>query len=377
MERIAILHFTAPPAIGGVESVLAAQAIALRGAGIPVRIIAAEQTNLPDVERVVIPDLHPSRAAEPADLDRLLREALTGCTACWVHNAFTVYLHPPLTAALCRLAAEVPIRWVAWCEDVSAASAFWSGEAPLLPRRLRHVAISDQRRRDLARHHGVPEHEVTVISPPLSSPWPALGADARSILGGAGWAPGEPLIVIPSKLLPHKNLPYAVRAVAGLLADDFTPTLIITGAASPHEEDVSACLAGELHGLAASLQVPLGIPGTRSALTRHAMHDLLLAADVAFLPSLEEGFGLPILEALALRVPLVCSNIPVFHDVAGDSALFADPMRPDDGTRVLAQALNSAAARRRRQILASAGRFAREVVALAREGSVAFRGQGE
>ncbi|TWU01349.1 glycosyltransferase family 4 protein [Neorhodopirellula pilleata] len=47
-------------------------------------------------------------------------------------------------------------------------------------------------------------------------------------------------------------------------------------------------------------------------------------------PSFQEGFGLPCLEAHSFRCPLVCSDIPVFHEVAGGAALFFDPHLPTD-----------------------------------------------
>lgn len=57
---------------------------------------------------------------------------------------------------------------------------------------------------------------------------------------------------------------------------------------------------------------------------------LYVQASVVVFPSLYEGFGLPAVEAMAAGTPLVCSDIPVLHEVAGDAALFASPERPEE-----------------------------------------------
>jgi glycosyltransferase involved in cell wall biosynthesis len=51
---------------------------------------------------------------------------------------------------------------------------------------------------------------------------------------------------------------------------------------------------------------------------------------VVVFPTLYEGFGLPAVEAMAAGTPLVCSDIPVLHEVAGNAALFASPERPEE-----------------------------------------------
>lgn len=56
-------------------------------------------------------------------------------------------------------------------------------------------------------------------------------------------------------------------------------------------------------------------------------------------PSLMEGFGLPVLEALVHGCPVICSDIPVFHEIVGDSAIYFNPVDTDDLRKKLAQVL--------------------------------------
>src|SRR5579872_1585422 len=142
-QRVAIIHFTGPPAIGGIESTISAQADALHEAGVGVRVITGVASQVAKVENVVIPALHPADHHVAAERQRLetgfpdpehalvraiaseIGDLLRDCSACWAHNAFTVYLNPFLTVALWRRATLRPdLSWVAWCEDLTGTSAF-------------------------------------------------------------------------------------------------------------------------------------------------------------------------------------------------------------------------------------------------------------
>ena len=74
--------------------------------------------------------------------------------------------------------------------------------------------------------------------------------------------------------------------------------------------------------------------GTESGLPERVVADLYAVADVLFLPSRDEGFGIPALEAGLRRLPIVCSDLLALRDVAGDAALY---ISPDDAPDAVAQ----------------------------------------
>jgi glycosyltransferase involved in cell wall biosynthesis len=72
------------------------------------------------------------------------------------------------------------------------------------------------------------------------------------------------------------------------------------------------------------------------------LRELYAGARATIVPSLAEGFGLPVLEAQRSGCPVVCSDIPVFREIAGDAAVFFDPTKPDQLGEALAHACEPA-----------------------------------
>jgi len=121
-------------------------------------------------------------------------------------------------------------------------------------------------------------------------------------------------ILCLSTLHPHKNLDRLVRAFAGVDRPDFH--LVIAG------------LRGFFTARLEALIPALGV-GDRVRITgwlrREEVRELLRTAWAVIQPSTFEGFGLPVLEAMAAGVPLACSDIPPFREIAGGFVEMFDP----------------------------------------------------
>jgi glycosyltransferase involved in cell wall biosynthesis len=205
---------------------------------------------------------------------------------------------------------------------------------PAAARRSHRIIVdAGSTRRELASHLRTPEGKVDVV--PLGvTPAPPV-EPARDVRERLGLGDGPILLSVSAKR-PHKNLMRLLDAVA-LLED--RPVLVIPGYPTPHE--------AELRSRAAALGVRAVFP----AWVPPADLEGLYAEAAAFVfPSLGEGFGLPVLEAMARGVPVACSDRSSLPEVAGDAAVLFDPFDP----RAIAAAITRAVADAER--LRAAGR---------------------
>ncbi len=176
----------------------------------------------------------------------------------------------------------------------------------------RVIADSDATREDLVELLGVPPGKIDVVAlaanAPGVTPTPERELRRRLELGD------RPLLFSASAKRRHKNLVLLLDAHA-LLGDD-RPLLVLPGYATDHEAELRAHAA------------ELGIAGDVRFLGWVGGGDLegLYAASTAFVfPSLCEGFGLPVLEAMQRGLPVACSGASALAEVAGDAALLFDP----------------------------------------------------
>lgn len=130
---------------------------------------------------------------------------------------------------------------------------------------------------------------------------------------------GRPVVLTVATNVPHKNLPSLIEAAA-LIASEERPTFVIAGHGT---DDATLEAAVSSRGLAAHVRL-LG------RCSDDELESLYALASCLLLPTLHEGFGLPVIEAMARSVPVLCSDIPVLREVANEAAMFFDPRDPAD-----------------------------------------------
>ncbi len=256
-----------------------------------------------------------------------------------------------------RVPRVLTLHDVLWRElpELMPAPLRWATEALVTPaarRATRVVTGSEASRRAIVERLGVaPDRVVTTPYGLGSLPAPGDAARAREALA----LDGRPLALAVATSLPHKNLPLLLDGLAELPVDE-RPVLAFAG----HGTDRDA-LPERVRALGLERDVRL-----LGAIPSAQLEDLWAAAALYLTPTRHEGFGLPVLEAMARGVPVACSDIPVLREVAGDAAAaWLDPGEPATVAIALRTLLadDAAVERRRAAGRARAARFTWEATA--------------
>lgn len=192
-------------------------------------------------------------------------------------------------------------------------------------RASRIVVVSEHSRNDLLDLYAVDPDRVAVVPLAVDAeryrPAPAAAVDGIRRRHGID----GPFVLALTAIEPRKNLPALVRAVARLPAD-VRPTLVIAGPEARWNPEGGRLLRAALAQVPADVRERIVLTGyveTREKLA------LLTGADALVYPSLYEGFGFPILEAMACGTPVLTSNVSAMPETAGDAALTVDPTDED------------------------------------------------
>jgi glycosyltransferase involved in cell wall biosynthesis len=195
---------------------------------------------------------------------------------------------------------------------------------PLAARRSRRVlTLSKATKRDVVEHLGVPADrvDVTYAGPGMAEGLePVAEAELRQRLGLGN----SPIVLAVAAKRPHKNVERLIDAFEHL--ENERAVLLVVGYSTAFEPD--------LRKRAASLGDRARFTGWVDDAT---LEGLYRAATCLAFPSLAEGFGLPVVEAMRRGLPVACSNTTSLPEVAGDAAVYFDPT----DTRAITAAIES------------------------------------
>ena len=259
---------------------------------------------------------------------RMLRE-------CWRRTAFppiellvgrtdvfhgTNFVSPPTSSAR-EVVTVHDLTYALHAETVSAASLLYRELVPqALARGARVITPTEVVAAAVRDHYSLPQGQVVAVPLGVEDAWFDAPPAERAWLR-AHELPDDYVVFVGS-LDPRKNLPRLLEAHSALRASaPGTPDLVLAGPAGREQ----------------SLQGRAGVHLT-GWLDDADLRGLVAASRALVLPSTDEGFGLPVLEALAAGRPVVISDLPVLHEVAGPHAVAAPP----DDAEALADALRAA-----------------------------------
>lgn len=199
------------------------------------------------------------------------------------------------------------------------------------------LADSESTRRDLVELLQVDEERIAVIYPGVEPHFGPAGDEAalRAILARYGLR--QPYLLSVGTLQPRKNFVRLIRAYHALRQERRIPhQLVIAGG--------RGWLSDEIHATIAALRLEGQVRLTGFVADEHLPALYQGAALFAF-PSLYEGFGIPVLEAMACGAPVVTSTVSSLPEAAGEAALLVDPNDVDALTEALWRALDDDALR--------------------------------
>ena len=193
---------------------------------------------------------------------------------------------------------------------------YWLELTLALRKARKIITVSNATKQEIMDHFGVGEDKIIVTYEAVDSEIVRLAQESKRPLVS------EPYILYVGNAYPHKNLDMLLSAWQGKLVlatpDDYFSKRLNVGKNVLMFRGASALQLANLYAFAQAL----------------------------VFPSLMEGFGLPGIEAMAVGIPVVCSDIPVFREIYGEASLMFDPRDPVDIAAKLREVLRNENLRR-------------------------------
>ena len=357
--NIALLHYSVPPIVGGVESVIAHHARMMSNDGHSVQLIAARGDALNKhvpLTRIALADSRHERVTRMKDkldrgeataefeslrdeLTKELQAVLSGVEVLIAHNVCSLNKNLALTAALHQLHTSKKLpRLILWHHDLAWTTPRYLPELhdghpwDLLKTdwgNVTHVAVSELRRDELSSLMKIDPVSIRVIPNGVDvRQFYKLEALTHSLLEKTTLLDAAPILLLPVRVTPRKNIELALHVVAELKKDFPQAALVVTGPLGPHNGNNI-----QYFEMLRGLRKQLGLEGSAYFLAElhegflpdEVIADFYRVADALFFPSREEGFGIPLLEAAFSHLPAFCADISPLKKLGKDDAVFFSP----------------------------------------------------
>ena len=370
-KKIALLHYSYPPVIGGVEFVAQAHASLFANDGHQVKVITGTgKSTHPRVKVSIVEEMKAGAALNrrvtaqlaegnvTTDFEKLrgilykkLKARIQDQDVCILHNVMTMHFNLPLVAALHSLLDELGkrVRFIIWCHDSTLLNPSYTVKNPakrpwsLLKtynRNARYVVISELRKKQFAEIFAVSSKKLRVIP---------NGVNLKTLLNiedtmwkmalDEGVLASDIVALLPSRILPRKNIELGIEITASLKRKKIKVKYLITGAPDFHNPQ-NAAYFRKLKRLKQARRVEKEVVFLHDLKTRYGkdftiddeqLRSLYALSDILLLTSVQEGFGIPLIEAGAFKLPAACTNAPPLPEVIGkDGLMFAIDEKPGD-----------------------------------------------
>ncbi len=203
------------------------------------------------------------------------------------------------------------------------------------------LTVSDAAKADVAATLRVPEAQIRVVPDAVDEAFHPLhdGPSSGQTLAKFGLEPRHRMILYVGGLSPHKHVDTLIDAFAGLRSSDgFGDARLVLVGDFQHDAFYSSYRALR------RMVDDLGLAGRvifTGFIEDRELVQFYNAARVCVLPSVEEGFGLPALEAMACGIPVIASATPALREVVADAGLFFNPRAAGELTDRLREILTN------------------------------------
>ena len=355
--RIGILHYSCPPVVGGVEEILNQHAVILHRFGQDISVLAGMgevwtesfpvriESLLGSKNAGILKAHEQSRKGDHKSIKRLTQRIFEiledwgrDLDVILAHNVLHMPFNLPLTLALRRLAASGGNPCiVSWAHD----SPYFEGTYPEYMDQhpwnvlrcthpaIQYVTISESRKCSFDELCGDVSWKVIQngIDP---GGFFYLDQKSQKLAEELDLFGRDLVVVQPSRITPRKNLELSIHIARGIKLLGYNVLFIMTGAYDPHEGRAVSYYRRlrywinelEMQGNIAILAEYRFKDRKKLVPDRIFIRDLYLMADLLLMTSKDEGFGLPLLEAGMIKLPIACSEISPFKEVGEDVCFF-------------------------------------------------------
>lgn len=223
-----------------------------------------------------------------------------------------------------------------WAYEAIVRHALYSAD--------RIIAVSHYTKRQLVEHYHTDETKIDVIYEAVDKRYQRVKDKKIIDKVKEKYHIDKPYIIYVGNLRTHKNLVRLVEAFCSIFTRNRNLQLVLVGKPDRKYPDIAEAVVR--HHLQKAVIMPGFVP-------EDDLPALFSGAELATLPSLLEGFGLPPLEAMSCGCPFVSSNSSCLPEVAGDGALYYDPFSIVDIADKITKVLKDESIRK---VLVEAGR---------------------
>lgn len=381
MKKIAIVHFSVPPVIGGVETIIEAHTRCFLNNGFDVKIIAGNKGKIGDAQSIEIKEL--SCLGEKAEkirdeIDRglisdsfytlkdkiktELLDAIFDRDTIIIHNILSVHFNFPAVFAIHEIIKSFPKKFIFWCHDITLNDPNYETGNPkefpwsllITPLNIKYVTISRLRQRELSELLHIPKKSISVIPDGIDEvSFLSLNSNIVSIVNKYNLLDADIIILFPSRIIRRKNFELGIKVVSELEKLGKKAFFLITGPPDPHNI-ISMEYYKELIALAQELNVTQNIiflydEGIK--VDDEDLKNLYSISDILLVSSKREGFGIPLLEAGIMKMPIFSLKMEPLTEVGAEDINYISENPKDIAERIIKFISSNKSARMFRKVL--------------------------